>query len=204
MKYILILLMIVSLKANAVEVLTPWVTSRKSESVELQYRWVMVGDTLKTREMRAIFNVQAHPEEIVRNFYNCDKLKLWACGSKECKVFKTSEQEWINYSVFDIPKPFPQQDLVTKYYLKTLDNSTFIQVSAVPEYLPQHAGVERLQHYEGSWQLIPIGNGVTRVEFRSVSYTKPMLPRWLQDKILQPMLIDSFETLIKLSQNEII
>jgi hypothetical protein len=204
MKYIVIFLLIVSQTANATEVLTPWVTSRKTESVELQYRWVMVGDTLKTREMRAVFNVQATPEEIIENFHNSDKIKLWACGSKECRIYKHSNQEWVNYSVFDIPQPLPQQDLVTKYHLKMVDSKTIILITAIPEYLPYKDGVERLQHYEGSWQLIPMGNGVTRVEFSSISYTKPMLPRWLQDKILQPMMINSFENLIKLSQHEVI
>jgi hypothetical protein len=204
MKNLLIFLILVSQAATAAEVLTPWETSRKSGNVELQYRWVLVGDTLKTREMHVIFDVRATPESILENFYLPDKASLWATGTRECRIYKNSELEWINYTAFSIPKPLQQQDLVTRYRITEDAGKTIVTVRSVPDFFPNYAGYERMQHYEGRWELTPGSDGITRVEFFTVSYTKPMLPRSIQDKILQPMMIESFENLIKLSQDELI
>jgi hypothetical protein len=202
MKNLMIILMLICQTAVATEVLTPWETSRKSGNVELQYRWVLVGDTLKTREMHVIFEVRATPEEILENFYVPEKASLWASGTRECRIYKNSDQEWINYTAFSIPKPLQQQDLVTRYRASADAGKTIVTIQAIPDFFPSYEGYERMQHYEGRWELTPSIDGITRVEFFTVSYTKPMLPRSIQDKLLQPMMIESFENLIKLSQNE--
>ncbi len=75
-------------------------------------------------------------------------------------------------------------------------------MEAMPEYLPHIKGVERMNNYSGYWLLEDIGRNKTMVKFQSTSFTKPVFPRIIQDPILQQMLINSFETLIKLSENE--
>jgi hypothetical protein len=202
MKNLMIFLILVCQTATAAEVLTPWETSRKSGNVELQYRWVLVGDTLKTREMHVIFDVRATPEEILENFYDPEKASLWAAGAKECRVYKNSDKDWINYTAFSIPRPLQQQDLVTRYRTSADAGKTIVTIQAIPDFFPFYEGYQRMQHYEGRWELTPSGDGTTRVEFFTVSYTKPMLPRPIQDKLLQPIMIESFENLIKLSENE--
>ena len=62
MRYLLIILLFFSQHLYANEVLTNWETKHKTDRVTLQYRWVLLGDTLKTREMRALFLINSAEE----------------------------------------------------------------------------------------------------------------------------------------------
>lgn len=202
MRTLIFLLCILSYPSFAQQVLSHWETARKSETVELQYRWVRVGDTLKTRELRTLFNVDAPVEAIVKNLSTESDFQNWSVGLKHCKKIEHSNNGWIMYSLFDIPRPFAQQDLIAKYTVEEIGKKTIIRIEALPEYLPQKKDVVRMNNYSGYWLLEDIGYNKTMVKFHSTSFTKPVLPRFIQDPVLQRMLINSFETLIKLSENE--
>lgn len=202
MRTLIFLLCTLSYPSFAQEVLSDWETARKSETVELQYRWIRVGDTLKTRELRALFNISAPVAEIVKSLNTESDFQNWSEGVERCQKIDQSGNGWIMYSLFDIPRPFKQQDLVTKYTVEQIGNQTIIKIEVLPEYLPQVKGVERMNNYSGYWLLEDIGFNQTMVKFHSTSFTKPVFPRFIQDPVLQRMLINSFETLIKLSENE--
>lgn len=186
------------------QVLTDWKTSRQSETVELQYRWVRIGDTLKTRELRAIFDVNAPMEAILYNLSNEKEFKVWSVGVKNCQSIEHTNDGWIMYSHFDIPKPFTQRDLIARYRLEQHESRTIIHVEALPEYLPHQKGVDRMKNYSGYWILDEREGNQTQVKFHSTSFTKPIFPRFIQDPIIQRMLLKSFETLISLSENDAI
>jgi hypothetical protein len=202
MRTLIFLLCIVSYPSFAQEVLSDWETARRSETVELQYRWIRVGDTLKTRELRTLFNVDAPVPAILKNLSTENNFQLWSVGVEHCQKIDQSGNSWIMYSLFDIPRPFKQRDLITKYTVEQTGNQTLIKMEAVPEYLPQVKGVDRMNNYSGYWLLEDIGFNKTMVKFHSTSFTMPVFPRFIQDPVLQRMLINSFETLIKLSENE--
>ncbi len=202
MRTLIFLLCILSYPSFAQQVLSNWETAIKSETVELQYRWIRVGDTLKTRELRTFFNVDAPVVAIVKNLSTESDFQNWSVGVERCQKIDQSSNGWIMYSLFDIPRPFKQRDLITKYTVEQFGNQTIIKMEALPEILPHIKGVERMNNYSGYWLLEDIGYNKTMVKFHSTSFTRPVFPRFIQDPVLQRMLINSFETLIKLSENE--
>lgn len=204
MRILIFLLCSLSYPLFGQQILSDWETARKSETVELQYRWISVGDTLETRELRAIFNVDAPIAAIVKSINTENDFQNWSVGVKHCKKIEQTNNGWIMYSLFDIPRPFAQQDFIAKYTVEEIGKKTIIKIEALPEYRPQVKGVVRMNNYSGFWILEDMGCNNTHVKFHSTSFTKPVLPRFIQDPILQRMLIDSFETLIKLSENEVI
>ena len=204
MRTLIFLLCSISYPLFGQQILSDWETARKSETVELQCRWVLVGDTLKTRELRTLFSVDASIESIVKNLSTESDFQNWSVGVERCKNIEQTNNGWIMYSLFDIPRPFKQRDLISKYSLEKLGTKTIIKVEAIPDYLPKEKGVDRMNNYSGYWILEDMGQNKTQVEFHSISFTKPVFPRFIQDPIIQRMLINSFETLIKLSENEAI
>jgi hypothetical protein len=66
-----------------------------------------------------------------------------------------------------------------------------------PDRVPQQSGITRMDKYEGQWVFIPVGNGKTRVEFYSIAFSRPIVPRFIQDPVVQGILIDSINKLVQ-------
>jgi len=202
MKKISLIFCIISNVLMAQKILTEWETSIKSESIELQYRWVLIGDTLETREMRSIFKIECPREDIIFNLSDDKRFKSWSVGVTKCKALNKNYNGWIMYSFFDIPMPFSDKDLIANYELKQKDRTTIIQVTALPDYLPKKEGVERMKNYSAYWILEEKEWNKTLVKFHSIAYTKPVFPRFIQDPLIQSLIIKSFEKLIILSEGK--
>ncbi len=176
-----------------------WQTARETEQLKLQYRWI---DSIDTREVRILFSVKANHNQIINCIRNPRLAKQWAVGVKDYRVYDMSPDKWIAYSLYKIPKPFADQDLITRYEIVNESSEVKITITALSDYLERISGVNRQQNYSGKWILKETQNGITQIQFYSISYTKPLVPRFMQDPITQRVLIRSFEEFIKLSENE--
>lgn len=201
MKQIVFLLLLISNWSFADEE-TTWKTARETELLKLQYRWINVDDSMNTRELRILFSVKANYHQIINCIRDPKLAKQWSVGVKACKVYDQTQNKWISYCLYNIPKPFHAQDLVTLYEIVNESSEVVIKITAQPDYLDRVPGVNRQQNYVGKWILKETLNGITQIQFYSISFTKPIFPRFVQDPITQRMLIRSFEEFIKLSENE--
>jgi hypothetical protein len=183
-----------------VRIISDWQTHKELQDIRLDYRWVKVGDTLETRQMRATFTVQSSLSKIMENFTDPGKLSQWAAGTRETRVLDLQESSWKSYTLFDIPWPFSRQDLITNYEIMKTGAETRINLSSSPKSLPMVPGVRRMEHYDGYWIFRQTGNKCFKVEFCSISFTKPLVTRRLQDFVLQKILISSFAKFRTLSE----
>lgn len=181
--------------AGSHEILTNWKPDKKSEDIEISYRQVEVGDTLKTRQMRITFMIDAYPDQLIPMFKNSDHLTAWSAGTKKCDVIQDYDTTWITYSVYDIPWPFNKRDLVTEYKMVKTDSQITLFLTGKPDRVPLQNGITRMEKYQGQWVFIPLGNGKTRVEFYSIAFARPIIPRFIQDPVVQRILIDSINKL---------
>ena len=176
-----------------------WRTARETEQLKLQYRWI---DSIDTREVRILFSVKANHNQIINCIRAPRLVKRWTVGVKDYRIYDMNPDRWIAYSLYNIPKPFAAQDLITRYEIVNESSEVKITITALPDYLEPISGVNRQQNYSGKWILKETQNGITQIQFYSISYTKPLVPRFMQDPITQRVLIRSFEEFIKLSENE--
>ena len=177
-----------------------WKTARKSERVELQYRWINQGDSLKTREMCIRFSLKADCHAILCNIKEPQQVKRWSVGLRDFRIIRHWPDGWIAYSHYDIPKPLRQQDLVARYEVLNRNDSTVVDITAVPNAEKRYEKIRRIDNYSGKWVMLQNENGQTDVAFYSISYNKPIVPRFVLDLILQPKLIHSFEDFIQLTE----
>lgn len=187
--------MILAYSAIAHEVLSDWKLDRESEGIEISYRYLYVGDTLKTRQMRISFYVDASPARIVPMFNDADNLTIWSAGTEKCEIIQSDTNTWTTYNLFDIPWPFQQKDLITEYKMIESNSSISLFMTGKPDQLPRYEDVSRMEKYEGQWMFTPLGNGKTKVELTTVAFSKPIVPKFIQDPILQGVFIDSINTL---------
>ncbi|WP_172594457.1 SRPBCC family protein [Mariniphaga sediminis] len=178
-----------------------WSLARKSEDISVYYRWVTI-DSVKTREMRARFFIQAEVPEILAHFYDPQSYFLWAVGVKECRITKMDNSEWVTYALMSYPWPLKQKDLVTRHIVRQTASGTRISISADPQFFPKKEGVERMENYRGEWHFISAEDGTTEVDYRVVSFTKPVFPRFIQDPVIQNLFIDSFHDLKHLAETK--
>ena len=179
---------------------TEWNLAKKVDGISLYYRWITEGDSIRTREMKTEFTIDAKIPEILSHFRNAESYKSWAVGIKKCNIEKTSDSVWITHTIMNYPWPFKQKDLVTHHSLEYNDLNAFIEIEAAPELLSELEGIERLMSYRGTWHFSTDENGMTRVDCRVVSFTKPMFPRFIQDPVIQKVLIGSFVDLKRLCE----
>ena len=198
MRQIVFLVLLISNCSYAGET-SNWQTVRETEQLKLQYRWI---DSIDTREVRILFSVKANHNQIINCIRDPRLAIQWAVGVKDYRIYDMSPDRWIAYSLYNIPKPFADQDLITRYEIVNESSEVKITITALPDYLERISGVNRQQNYSGKWILKETQNGITQIQFYSISYTKPLVPRFMQDPITQRVLIRSFEEFIKLSENE--
>ncbi len=197
-----IFLLISGTATLAHEALSAWKTSRESEQIQFSYRYLNIGDTLKTRQMRITFIVEAQPNQLVSMFRNAELLKKWTVRAEKCEIVEQDHKSWTIYNLFDIPWPFQQKELITEYRLVERDSSNELFLKGVPSKLAQVEEVSRMGYYEGHWSFVVQENGLTKVEFTSITFQKPQFPKFIQDPIIQNAFIDSINNLKQLLKDQ--
>ena len=201
--FLLLLALLVHSNHYGQEILTNWKLERQSEDIKISYRKVLVGDTFKTRQIKMTYTDSSDSESITALFKDSEKLTPWSAGAEKCKVLKDeTDSSWIIYTLYGIPWPFDQKDLVTKCHLKKNGSVTIIHLTSAPQEMPYNQRVPREEKFEGQWKFTELSNGNTDVEFTSIAFTKSAVPRFIQDPIVQGILIDSANELKSLANQK--
>ncbi len=179
---------------NGNEVSTGWEFARRENDISIYYRWV-TSEKMKAREMRAKFMIRTGVDNILPQFYEPENYHAWAVGIKECTIHEKSDSGWVTYSLMNYPWPFKQKDLVTRHRVCKRDTQTVLLILAEPKLFAMKSGVERMQNYKGEWIFTNLENGYTEVDYRVISFTEPVFPRFMQDPVIQKVCIDSFHQL---------
>lgn len=176
-----------------------WEILKQDNEVTLRSRWLTFGDSLKTREISSHFVVDADIQSVLVHLILPEKVMVWNYGIKSMKLLKHEGYTWITHSVYDIPYPFSQQDLVVKNILIKENQKVIILLSALPDYIAPLSNVNRQRLYFGKWELNPLDNGTTEVSFSAISFSNSGIPRIIRDPIIQNKLFHSFSLLKELS-----
>ena len=197
------LLLFISLQAEAGSVgkkeTSDWELARSEDEIFIFYRWITL-DSLKTREMRAQFTIDADVDKILHQFSDADNYHSWAAGIKECRIESVSDSCWIVHNLMNYPWPFKKKDMVARCKVSRNGAETTLIILAEPKFFPEKQGIERIQNFKGEWRFVSQENGNTFVDYRVVSYTRPALPRVIQDPVIQRLFIDSFQDLKQLAE----
>lgn len=199
--FLVLSLVLLTQTAFAFTILSDWKLLRKSDQISLFYRWIEIGDSIKTREVKAVFVVNSSYNNLLQNLKSEEKISSWTAATRECMVFEKDESNWLTYTMMDFPSLLPQKDMLIKYQVTNKDHQIRIKMNSMPNELPYIDGVQRLEQYSGYWNFKSIEEGKYLVEFSSLSFESPMLPRFIQDPVVHRILINSLEKFIYLSEN---
>ena len=170
-----------------------WKQVRNKKGVSLHYRSLSLFDEIETRQMSAKFQVSSNLlDTIITQIKEPENIKLWNESIREVKLLKNDATNWILHSVYKIPFPFAQQDLVASYLLTKKRDTLILSSKSLPKYIKEKKGVTRESYNLSQWLLIRRDNGEIDVEFSAISLSNSTIPRFIKDPIIQRKLLKSF------------
>ena len=176
---------------------SPWETVKQDEGVVIKYRWLKINKSIKTREMLAQFSVVTPKDSIFNFLKQPEKHKIWNKGVKSFKILKNDSLNWVSHSIYNIPFPISQQDLVAKNIRIDSNNQTIINITSQPNFIPSLEDIDRVKHYIGQWVIKPISESsdTINISFSAITLSKSYIPRFIKDPIVQNNLLKSFKAL---------
>lgn len=171
---------------------------RSDKDIRIYTRWIPVDNIRSTRQLKAVFEVDAPMKKVVQVLQDESTYLSWMGAVKTFRRLKTLNQnDWYCYIQFSVPWPLNNQDCILRYELKELlgDSGTMITFKGVPGFMKEQEGIERISHMEGAWHLTQSPNGQTHVEYYVYSKQPPKFPTWITDPIIQKNLIKTMSRL---------
>ncbi|GBF50452.1 hypothetical protein LPTSP4_19770 [Leptospira ryugenii] len=137
--------------------LLAWEKALEKGGVTIYTREV-AGSSLK--EFKAETIVDASPASILAILQNADTMVQWWPDCIESKVLKRpSQKDWYVYFVTKVPFPLQNRDTINRFEAKEdKEGNINILVQAVPNEIPEKAGLVRIPELKGSWSLQKSGN----------------------------------------------
>ena len=161
-------------------------------------RWVHVTNNLTVRERKGEMVVKSSVGTVVQTLSDPQKVKYWMRNvSNAYVVQKISNNSWYTYTLFSLPWPLENKDMVTFSSLKYKENAegVIIEIQSRENVVPQKDNVQRLTNYKAIWDIVAKGNGYVSISLTAISMTPPEYPRFIQDPILKRAFMQNLNNL---------
>ncbi len=178
------------IKNKSIQSSEQWEEVRNNSGVITYVRWQHHNDGSRTRERKGDMKVDCSLEKTVEVLTDPAETKKWMSGVSENYVLsKSNPSEWFTYTLYSIPWPFSNRDLVSSFALrKDPGNKTvIINIISRADHIPPKQGIERLKDYNATWTITETSHHKVQIEFSAMSNTPPMFPRYIQDPIIEKM-----------------
>lgn len=177
---------------------TKWELVKSRNGISIFSQWVTLHDGYKTRRLRGEFRVNLPVAELLSILKDGSKIKNWMEGVSESYTIKDQENTWYSYAKFNIPWPFDDQDLVVENTLehKESGDTVYIYLESMPDLVPYNPDLKRMENFYGYWKVVRISGDVSLVEYAAYSRSEPLVPRFIQDPVIQNTFLHSLDNLV--------
>lgn len=170
-----------------------WKQARERQGVSIHYRNLNLFNEIKTRQIAARFRLKTRSlDSVIALIKQPEKIEAWNDAVRKVELLINNDQNWIAHTVYDIPFPFTQQDLVAHYFLEERNDKFVISSKSLPDYILPKDGFSREGVSFSQWQLIPMENGELYVEYSALTLSNSRVPAFIKDPIIQNKLLNSF------------
>jgi hypothetical protein len=173
---------------ESLEIYDDWRLKKDKEGIRIYTRWIEAEEGRKARQMHAVMQVNASLYATVMAVYEDQQVKGWLNRAKEYYHFDNlDDYHWYAYTQFKIPWPLDNQDLITLNTLQQdpVTKNIHVSLEGRPDHKPHEKGVQRIEHFDGSWDFTPLDDGLVQVDYYIFTKAKPVLPRWIIDPIVE-------------------
>jgi hypothetical protein len=167
-----------------------WEEVRNTNGVVTYVRWLHHNDGTKTRERMGDMQVNCSLKKTVEVLTDPEETKKWMSGvSENYLLSKSNPSQWYTYTLYHIPWPFNNRDLVSSFALKNNpgNKTVIINIDSKADHVPHKPGIDRLQDYNAIWTITETAPQKVHIVFSAMSNAPPMFPRYIQDPIIEKM-----------------
>lgn len=182
---------------------TEWKFMKEYDKIFLFERWVKVSEDFSARERRGEMQIQCSMETAINTITKNENLARWMKGVSENTILeRKSQAEWTTYSIFDFPWPFRNRDLVAAYQLNAINPASYVQISinSLDNTLKSKAGLQRIRSYRAKWVIRKVNETTISLSFTVFSAEPPVVPRRIQDPIVEKTFLQSLGKLREIMQ----
>lgn len=177
--------------------LEKWKTVKDEDGIRLQYRWLKIDNSIKTRELSLHFVTHTEMDTVLTYLQDAERHTQWNMGVKTFDILSqdSTQMHWVSHTEYNIPFPISQQDLVVNNSLTKTDSSMVIDITSQPNFIPPLEDVDRVKYYIAQWEMNKLDSTHTEITFSAITLSKSYIPRFIKDPIIQNNLVKSFKAL---------
>lgn len=183
-----------------------WKLNSETDKIYIYERWVKITETHFVRERKGEMRVNCNFDQAVKMISSYENLKYWMNGVKEnILVKRNNSTNWITYNIFSLPWPFENRDIISEYHLNNIKTGIYIQINinSINNIIVQKKGITRIDSYYASWHIKRLSEQTVWISFSALSDTPPVVPRFIQDPILENTFIKNLVNLRTFMENSV-
>jgi hypothetical protein len=164
-----------------------WSMCYVSDNIYIFERWVNITDKHSVRERKGEMMMKCSFDDAVKMISGCDKQKLWMKNIDQNKyIRKVSSDSWLTYTLFDLPWPFENKDIISEFHLRVITPSVHAQIliNSSENIIAIKDGISRIENYKAVWTIKKMNIKVVWISFSAVCDMPPVVPRFIQDPIV--------------------
>lgn len=165
-----------------------WELLENSDGVKIYFRWIDISDKVRVRERKAEIMVHSSLEKTLSAITDAKEIPVWMSGIKKLTILhRDNPVRWYTYSLYGLPWPFNDREMITMNALSynAKKDKIFLSLQSSDESYPPAKGVERLTHYKASWELFEVKPDLVKMTFIARSEDPPAFPRCIQDPVIR-------------------
>jgi len=173
-----------------------WDLAKNKNGVKVYTRKVD-GYKLKEYKGEAIIKVSAN--KVLGLLTNVNAYTKWMPDCTQSKLLrKVSETELYQYTVTDAPWPVTDRDNIALMTIKRQSSGAIrLDLEGKPDYMDKNDKYVRVPQLTASWELIPQGDGSTKVVYQGLASPGGSIPDWLANSFV----VDTpFNTLVNMRE----
>ena len=172
-----------------------WELRRDKEDIKVftrtQEGWPIKG-------FRAETNIKASTEDLIKTVLNADEFTAWMNDMKKSSILETKpDGTVITYYELSIPWPMQNRDAVGAMLVREEDETTYVEVDILTDYLPEYPKLVRMTRSVGFWSFTKSQDGGIDVVYQFIADPEGNVPGWIANLFL----VDGpYQTLINLRE----
>lgn len=173
---------------NVYPTTTEWTLCYEADQIYIYERWIKIAEGHEYRERKGEMYVNCSLEKAVNTLNDYEHLNTWNKNVRENKLIKkSSSSSYTLYTLFDLPWPFQNRDVISEYSVKQVNPGRHVEIaiSSNDNLLKQKPGISRITKYNASWVVKRIHDLKCWVCFNAACDNPPAAPRSIQDPIMR-------------------